>query len=163
MKLSATSSNMKMVPVIGSTSKPSGIGLHLNSIINAMPPGRASTTGVRLSDCLQGIKSTSSISVHKMDNMTRSSISSDMDGQSFVDTRTESHETDTSVAADSFISESLRLIEPISVHLESAHDKRSLSPAETGNAEELNPHSPCKKKSVLVMFLIFHNFILYVW
>ncbi|KAG4379242.1 hypothetical protein GLYMA_17G208500v4 [Glycine max] len=97
--------------------KPSGIGLHLNSIINAIPIDQAATTGVRLSDSSQGMKSTSSIRLQRMENVKRSILSSNVDGRSLVDTRTESHEIDDTVATD------------------------------TGNSEDLNqPPSPCKKK-----------------
>ncbi|KAK7362035.1 hypothetical protein VNO77_04133 [Canavalia gladiata] len=98
-------------PVTGP--KPSGIRLHLNSIINVMPVGRAATAGVRLSDGLQGMKSTSSISLHKVDNMKRSVPQSNTDGRSLVDTRNESHEIDASVATDSFISEFPGTTEPV--------------------------------------------------
>lgn len=167
MNLNATSSKMKMVklsepitslfpqrcsgnfPVTGS--KPSGIGLHLNSIINAMPPGRATTPGMRLSDGLQGMKSTSSISLHKMENMKICLISSNVDGQSSVDTGNESHEIDASIAADSFISESPRLTEHNALYPASVHDKRKLSPTIAGNSEEFNQPSSTKKKSVHVL------------
>lgn len=76
VKLNTTSSNAKMVSV--TVSKPPGIGLHLNSIINAMPPSCASTTGVRLSDGLPGSKS--SISLHIVENVTRSLTPFNMDG-----------------------------------------------------------------------------------
>lgn len=177
MKSNATLSDMKMVklsepitslfpqrgsgnfPVTGS--KPSSIRLvHLNSIAMAMPPGHASTIDVGLSDGLQGMKSTSSMSLHKVENMKRSLISSNMDGQSLVDTRHESHETDASVAADSFISESPSLTEPNALNQARAHDKRRLSSTDARDTEELNQLSPGKKKSVLVnvIFLIVHNF-----
>lgn len=162
MKSNATSSNMKMVPVTGS--KPPGIGLHLNSIINAMPASGASTTAVRLSNGLQGIKSKPTISLHKVENVTQSSILSNIDGQSVIDARNEIHETDASVAADSFISESSILTEPIALYPENAHDKRRLSPTDTENTEEFNHPSTSKKKSVIVIFLIVHNFYyLHVW
>nr|XP_027189568.1 protein tesmin/TSO1-like CXC 2 isoform X2 [Cicer arietinum] len=144
VKSNATSSNMKMVPVTGS--KPPGIGLHLNSIINAMPASGASTTAVRLSNGLQGIKSKPTISLHKVENVTQSSILSNIDGQSVIDARNEIHETDASVAADSFISESSILTEPIALYPENAHDKRRLSPTDTENTEEFNHPSTSKKK-----------------
>ncbi|TKY58156.1 CRC domain-containing protein TSO1 [Spatholobus suberectus] len=133
VKLNASSNKMKMVklsepvtslcPQQGSGNfpltgpKPSGIGLHLNSIINAMPTGQAATTGVRLSDGLQGMKSASSIRLQRMENVKRSILSSNADGQSLVDARNEGHEIDASVATDA------------------------------GNPEDFNqPPSPCKKK-----------------
>ncbi|XP_027333149.1 protein tesmin/TSO1-like CXC 2 [Abrus precatorius] len=135
VKLNATSSEMKTVkpsehisssfpqrgsgnfPVTGP--KPSGIGLHLNSIINAMPTGRATTTSMRLSDGLQGMKPKSSISLYRVENMKRSVLTSNVDGQSLVDIRNESHDIAASVATNSFIS---------------------------GNSEEFNQPSPSKKK-----------------
>ncbi|MCH86448.1 cysteine-rich polycomb-like protein, partial [Trifolium medium] len=142
--MNATSSNMKMVPV--ASSKPPGIGLHLNSIVNAMPPSRASTSGVRLSDGLQGIQSKPSISLHKVESVTRSSVPSNMDGQLFIDTRNESHETDASVVADSFISESPILKESIDLYPANTHDKKRISPTEVENTEESNHRSTSKKK-----------------
>ncbi|RDY11284.1 CRC domain-containing protein TSO1, partial [Mucuna pruriens] len=122
VKLNATLNKMEMVklaepvtslsPQRGSgivpltASKPSGIGLHLNSIINAMPTGQAATTGVRLSDGLQRKKSTSSIRLQRIENVKRSILSSNAGGQSLVDTRNESHEIDASVATDAGNSES---------------------------------------------------------
>ncbi|AES89547.1 transmembrane protein, putative [Medicago truncatula] len=50
-------------------------------------------------------------------------------GQSFIDTRNESHETDASVVADSFTSESLILTETIDVYPANAPYKRKVSPA----------------------------------
>ncbi|GAU15107.1 hypothetical protein TSUD_08450, partial [Trifolium subterraneum] len=144
VKMNATSSNMKMVLVAGS--KPPGIGLHLNSIVNAMPPSRASTSGVRLSDGLQGIQSKPSISLRKVESVTRSSVPSNMDGQSFIDTRNESHETDASVVADSFISESPILKESIDLYPANTHDKKRVSPTEVENTEESNHRSTSKKK-----------------
>lgn len=139
VKLNTTSSNAKMVSV--TVSKPPGIGLHLNSIINAMPPSCASTTGVRLSDGIQGSKS--SISLHIVENVARSSTPSNMDDQSFIDTKNESHETDASVVADSFISESPILTESIDLYPANAPDKRRVRPTD---AEEFNHPSTSRKK-----------------
>jgi hypothetical protein len=140
--MNATSSN---VTVAGS--KPPGIGLHLNSIVNAMP-----TSGVmRLSDGLQGrIQSKPSISLHKVESVTRSSS---------VLSRNESHETHASVvAADSFISESPIMKESIDLYPANTHDKKRVSPAEVEIIEESNHRSTSKKKSVITIFLIVHIF-----
>ncbi|CAI8605939.1 unnamed protein product [Vicia faba] len=144
VKLNATSCDMKMLPV--TASKPPGIGLHLNSIINAVPLSCPSSTGVRLSDGLQGMHSKSSITLHKVENAAKSSIPTDMDGQSFIDTRNKSHETDAPVAADYFISESPIMTESIDLYLENACDKRRVSPADTENTEEFNHPNTSKKK-----------------
>lgn len=156
MKLNATSSQMHFVnpfkPVSSlylqrgipeTGSKPAGIGLHLNSIINGMPPSCASTTGMRSSDVLQGMQSTSSISLNKVENMKKYVISSNMDRQPLVDNRNEIHETDASLAAD-YSSPSLK--EPIALYPASGHDKRKLSPTDAGNSEGLDQHTPGKKK-----------------
>lgn len=82
--------------------KPSGIGLHLNSIINAIPIDQAATTGVRLSDSSQGMKSTSSIRLQRIENVKRSILSSNVDGRSLVNTRTESHEIDDTGNSEDF-------------------------------------------------------------
>ncbi|AES65795.1 hypothetical protein MTR_2g049090 [Medicago truncatula] len=72
-------------------------------------------------------------------------------GQSFIDTRNESHETDASVVADSFTSESLILTKTIDVYPENAPYKRKVSPA---NAEEFNHSSTSRKNLVIMIFLI---------
>ena len=75
--------------------------------------------------------------------------------QSFIDTGNESHETDASVVADSFISESPILTETIDVYSANAPYKRKVSPT---NAEEFNHPSTSRKKLVIMIFLIGHNF-----
>ncbi|KAK7384740.1 hypothetical protein VNO78_30441 [Psophocarpus tetragonolobus] len=106
VKLNATSNNMKTVmpsepvtslcpqqrssgnfPLIGP--KPSGIGLHLNSIIIAIPAGQAATTGVKLPDGSQGMNSTPSIRLQRIANVKRSLLSSNVDGQSPIDIKNE--------------------------------------------------------------------------
>ncbi|MED6209184.1 hypothetical protein PIB30_052336 [Stylosanthes scabra] len=162
MKSSAPPSKIKMVklcePVTSSVfpqkcsgnstvtcPKPSGIGLHLNSIVNAMPPGCGATTGMRSSNNLQGMKS-ASISIHKVENMKGCLILSNIDRQSLVDTGNESQANDSSLAVDSFISGSPSLTEPVALCTESLHDKRKLSPTDDGNIEESKQPSPIKKK-----------------
>lgn len=146
---------MNMLPV--TASKPPGIGLHLNSIINAVPLScPSSSTGVRLSDGLQGMHSKSSITLHKVENVTRSSIPTDMDSQSFIDTRNESHETDASVAADYFISESPIMTESIDIYPENTCDKRRVSPTSIENTEEFNHPNTSKKKSVILVIYKFY-------
>jgi hypothetical protein len=78
-----------------------------------------------------------------------------MDGQSFI-ARNENHETDASVVADSFISESHILEESIGLYPANTHDKKRVSPAEVENIEESNHRSTSKKKSVIMIFLIVH-------
>ena len=53
-------------------SKPSGIGLHLNSIVNAIPMGRGGTASMKLAVDymgIQGIKSASIVSSQSMENI----------------------------------------------------------------------------------------------
>ncbi|KAH1212841.1 hypothetical protein AAZX31_14G113700 [Glycine max] len=82
--------------------KPTGIGLHINRIMNAIPTGQAATMGVRLSDGSQGMKSTSSIRLQRIENVKRSILSSNVDGRSLVNTRTESHEIDDTGNSEDF-------------------------------------------------------------
>ncbi|KAL2318093.1 hypothetical protein Fmac_031969 [Flemingia macrophylla] len=120
VKLDATSNEMKMVklsehatslcPQRGSRDFPltgpkAGTALHLNSVINVMPTGEAATTGVRLPEGLQGMKSTPLIRLQRMDNVKRSILSSNPDRQTLVDTRNESHEVDSSLSTDAGNSE----------------------------------------------------------
>ncbi|KAL4307586.1 hypothetical protein HN51_041958 [Arachis hypogaea] len=125
--------------------KPSGIGLHLNSIVNAMPPGCAATTGIRSSDCLQGKKS-ALISINKVENMKGRLTSSNIDGQSLIDSGNESQANISSLPVDSFISGSHSPTEPVAICPESLHDKRKLSPTGDGYPEESKQPSPSKKK-----------------
>ncbi|MED6217900.1 hypothetical protein PIB30_021855 [Stylosanthes scabra] len=125
--------------------KPSGIGLHLNSIVNAMPPSCGATTGMRSSNNLQGMKS-ASISIHKVENKKGCLILSNIDMQSLVDTGNESQANNSSLAVDSFISGSPSLTEPVALCPESVHDKRKLSPTDDGNLQESKQPSPIKKK-----------------
>ncbi|CAL0323135.1 unnamed protein product [Lupinus luteus] len=154
--LNANSSKMKMAklsePAVSlfreqcsGTANASGIELHLNSSINAMPPGCAATNVMRLVDGIQGMKSISLISSPKTDDVKRSLIASNMDGQSSINTGKESHEIDASKAADSFISESLSIAELTSVNPESVHDKRKLSATDAGNSEKIKRSSRSKK------------------
>ena len=78
-----------------------------------------------------------------------------MRAMKLIDTRNESHETDASVVADSFISESPILTETIDVYSANAPYKRKVSPT---NAEEFNHPSTSRKKLVIMIFLIGHNF-----
>ncbi|KAF7830270.1 protein tesmin/TSO1-like CXC 2 [Senna tora] len=138
-------------PVTGS--KPSGIGLHLNSIVNAMPHGRAALTGMRLAEgCAgsEGVKSLTSLSCP--------TVPSNMDRQSSVDNEDQRHESNASTAAGSFSSECPSSIElpNLLIHTEhpvSVQDERKLSSVGDGNFEESSETSPKKKKSALLYFL----------
>ncbi|ESW33219.1 hypothetical protein PHAVU_001G052500 [Phaseolus vulgaris] len=103
-KLNATSSLYPQqgcgnLPLPGS--KPSGIGLHLNSIVNAMPTNEAATTGVRLPDTSPRMKSTSSERLQRREIIKGSMLSCNVNAESSVDTRTESHEIDATDAGNS--------------------------------------------------------------
>ncbi|XP_020230310.1 protein tesmin/TSO1-like CXC 2 [Cajanus cajan] len=118
VKLNATSNEMKMVklsepvtslcPQRGSGNLPlteTGIGVHSNGFINAMPTGQAATTGVRLSESLQVMKSAPSIRLQRMENVKRSILSSSSGRPSLVETKNESREIVTSVSSDAENSE----------------------------------------------------------
>ncbi|KAI4316303.1 hypothetical protein L6164_024295 [Bauhinia variegata] len=130
-------------PVTGS--KPSGIGLHLNSTVDAMPLGHAAFTH------RQDMKSASSI-CHNVENMYRCLISSNMDGQSSVGIEDERREITASIVSVSATPESASTMDPSNLldyveHTAGIQNKRKLSPKEAGNAEEINQPSPKNKKT----------------
>ncbi|XP_054796275.1 uncharacterized protein LOC129301701 [Prosopis cineraria] len=136
------------------SSKPSGIGLHLNSIVNAMPHGRAAFTGMRLAEgCsgLQGGKSATSLSCRNAEDLKTGLISSNMDEQLSIGNERERHERNASITADPLASDSPSSIEQanLSIHVEhpsSVQDERQLSSLGDGNFEDSNQTSPKKKK-----------------
>ncbi|XP_028779281.1 CRC domain-containing protein TSO1 [Neltuma alba] len=140
------------LPVKGS--KPSGIGLHLNSIVNAMPHGRDAFTGMRLAEGCTGLqdgKSVNLLSCRDAEDFKRGLPSSNMDEQPSVGSECERYETNASITADSLPSEFPSSTEPanLSAHVEhpaSVQDERKLSSVGDGKFEDSNQTSPKKKK-----------------
>ncbi|AES65159.1 hypothetical protein MTR_2g036100 [Medicago truncatula] len=82
-------------------------------------------------------------------------------GQSFIDTRNESHETDASVVADSFTSESLILTETIDVYPETKKTSTDdtyvnmITPTSARHKRGCNcKRSKCTKNTVNVFNLV---------
>ncbi|KAK4277150.1 hypothetical protein QN277_015192 [Acacia crassicarpa] len=135
-------------------SKPSGIGLHLNSIINAMPHGCAAFTGMRLAEgCTgsQGGKSVTLLSCRNAEDLTRGLISSEMDEQPLVGNKCERNERNASICTDSLPSESPSSLEPANLSILVDHparfqEERKSSSIGDGKFEDSNQTSPKKKK-----------------
>ncbi|KAJ7958753.1 Protein tesmin/TSO1-like [Quillaja saponaria] len=138
-------------PLAGS--KRPGIGLHLNSIVNAVPLACATSTSMRLAeDCMsvQSMKPASTMNSH-VQNIQGCSISSNALTEASAGNEDERPETSALIAATSTISESPTTMEPLYLlnHFENPatlHDKRKLSSEHAESFEELNQPSPRKKK-----------------
>ncbi|KAA8521532.1 hypothetical protein F0562_012205 [Nyssa sinensis] len=139
-------------------SKPSGIGLHLNSIVNAMPMGCGATASLKSTEKgylnIKGMKSVSIRGCHLPENTKNSSISSNVIDKVSASTEDGSHETPTSVGATSATSQSPQIVKPLNntVQLElieyrpTPYDKSKSSSARAETVEELNQLNPKKKR-----------------
>ncbi|KAI4337337.1 hypothetical protein L6164_015768 [Bauhinia variegata] len=132
-RTSSRSSELRDLIAYGS--KPSGIGLHLNSIVNAMPLAEG---------CMQKMKSVSSVSWQKVENMNKCLISSNMDGQSSVGAEDERREITATSESPSTMDPS-NYLDHVE-HPADVHYKRKLNPKEAGNFEEMSQSSPKRKK-----------------
>ncbi|XVF34388.1 hypothetical protein REPUB_Repub18cG0055100 [Reevesia pubescens] len=129
-------------------SKPSGIGLHLNSIVNAIPMARAGTASMKLavdSMGIQGIKSASITGCQSMENMESCS-----DAFEKVSAAPEDGMLEAKVCAiaGSAASESLCTMESIECHT-TLKTKRKLSSEDGDSNEVFNQQSPKKKRKQL--------------
>ncbi|KAM1022740.1 hypothetical protein ACFX2I_043634 [Malus domestica] len=107
--------------------KPSGIGLHLNSIVNAVPFVRGATTSIKLADHdigLQVMKSSAVVSHHLSENVR--------------------DDTETSIAASSSITQSPHTVE--FEHLGSPLEERKSDSQNVDSYKELNQSSSQKKR-----------------
>ncbi|XVF47893.1 hypothetical protein PTKIN_Ptkin03bG0146700 [Pterospermum kingtungense] len=128
-------------------SKPSGIGLHLNSIVNAIPKAQGGTANMKLavdSMGIQGIKSASILSCQSAENMESCSdafgkVSASLDG---------TLESKVSTIAGSAASESLCTMESIECHT-TLNTKRKLGSEDGDSNEVFNQESPKKKRKKL--------------
>ncbi|KAJ7966154.1 Protein tesmin/TSO1-like [Quillaja saponaria] len=138
-------------PLAGS--KPSGIALHLNSIVNAVPLARVSSTSTRLAEdymSVQGMKPASTMNCHVLENMKSCLISSNAVGEASASNEDERHDTSALRAATSSTSESPGAVEHsyLLKHIENPetlHDKRKLCSEHAESFEEFNQPSPRKK------------------
>lgn len=142
-------------------SKPSGIGLHLNSIVNAMPHDGAAFTGMKLADTgtdSHGGKSVTIVSCRNAEDLKKDLISSNMDEKISVGNKCERHERNAPIPADSLPPGSPSSIEPthLSIHVEHpayVNDELKLISVGDGRFEGSNQTSPKKKKSVILNLL----------
>ncbi|GMY29335.1 CRC domain-containing protein TSO1-like isoform X2 [Fagus crenata] len=134
-------------------SKPSGIGLHLNSIVNAVPITCASASLKHAEDYMgvQGMKSESVMSCHSLEKMKSCPISSNVVERVLFFAEDGRNKTKASIAASSASSEfphttdSLNLLKPIE-HDATPYDKRKYNSEQADSYEEYNQASPKKKK-----------------
>jgi hypothetical protein len=126
-------------------SKPSGIGLHLNSIVNTLPMG-SGASGPIMSHHLVENK----ISCSKLSNLVeRVSLTA---GDGVLQTKA-------SLATSSTTSESFHNMESFNnlqppEHQVTPHNKRRFSSEHAGNFEDFSPSSPKKKRHVYVIIFI---------
>lgn len=159
--LTATSSNRKLVnlpqPISNSfsprnsgnsplkVSKPSGIGLHLNRIVSAVPITFVS---------VQRLKTESITNCHLTENVKTSSISSNTVEEALAITEVGMQETKTLIAASSSPSESCRGMKPLNnpvllkptKHCANSHDKRKSNSEHSDSFDEFNQPSPRNKR-----------------
>lgn len=131
-------------------SNPSGIGLHLNSIVNAVPKTYGATANMKLEENfigVQGMESASALSRHKLENMKSCLISSNaVDKFTFIP---EDHVGDKSKAlkpASIASSESPHITEP-------PNNKTKRIISEQTNNYEYSRSSPKTKRQVAFHFL----------
>lgn len=129
-----------------SVSKPSGIGLHLNSIVNAASLVRGATT-IKLADRNMGVQvmKSASISVRRCPNLLNMV---EKDSAGAVDWR---NETESSVAASSATTQSPHSME--FEHHGSIHEIRISDSHSIDSYEECNQLSSNKKRSVSCFFI----------
>ncbi|XP_034200791.1 CRC domain-containing protein TSO1-like isoform X3 [Prunus dulcis] len=126
--------------------KPSGIGLHLNSIVNAAPLVRGTTRSIKLADHYIGVqvmKSASVMSSHLPDNVRCRSISLNMVEKDSAGPE-DRDESETSIAASSAAPQS-----PHTVVFEGhgpTHEKRGFDAENVDDYEECKQSSPKKKR-----------------
>ncbi|TYH36343.1 hypothetical protein ES332_D13G257700v1 [Gossypium tomentosum] len=129
-------------------SKPSGIGLHLNSIFNDIPTDQGGTVSMKLAvDSMgtEGIKSASITSCQSMENMENCS-----DAFEKVSTAPQDRtlEAKVSTIEGSAASESLCTMESIECHM-TVNTKRKLSSGDGDINKVFNPQSPKNKRKKL--------------
>ena len=133
-------------------SKLSGIGLHLNSIVNAIPGNRGGTASMKLavdSMGIQGIKSASISNCQSMENMESCSDAFEKVSAAPQDGTLEAK---VCMIAGSAASESLCTMESIECHM-TLNTKRKLSSEDGESNEVFNQQSPKKKRQVFMILL----------
>ncbi|KAF3447151.1 hypothetical protein FNV43_RR12331 [Rhamnella rubrinervis] len=126
--------------------KPSGIGLHLNSIVNAASMGQSATASIKLEDHYMGVKvkQYTSVSIHLIENTKSCSASSNEVDKSSAGDEERWYEAKALIAANSASAES-----PNTVEFENQvapYEKRKLNLQKTDSLEEYDQPSPRKKR-----------------
>ncbi|XP_057960095.1 protein tesmin/TSO1-like CXC 2 [Malania oleifera] len=141
-----------------SVPKPSGIGLHLNSIVNALPMDCSATASMKLAEknylSVQRMNSEVLMSHSLFDDMKGSTISSNGFEKSSTSTEDERHDTEGSIGQSLAASQHPHSMKPLSSSLllkrtelsESSHDKRKSNSEHADNFEEFNQIGPPKKR-----------------
>ncbi|XP_021828730.1 CRC domain-containing protein TSO1-like isoform X2 [Prunus avium] len=126
--------------------KPSGIGLHLNSIVNAAPLVRGTTRSIKLADHYIGVqvmKSASVMSSHLPDNVRSRSISLNMVEKDSAGPE-DRDESETSITASSAVPQSPHTV--VFEHHGPTHEKRGFDAENVDDYEECKQSSPKKKR-----------------
>ncbi|KVH87958.1 CRC domain-containing protein [Cynara cardunculus var. scolymus] len=126
-------------------SKPSGIGLHLNSIVNARPLACPLNVSVKPTDVTYssaGRKKSISITSHMQNNMQCTSFSSNSNLVENVSATSEEYTHETPPSCPSYNNaKSMKIIEH-----EDKFDPGSLNSGQTGRVDELDRSNPKKKR-----------------
>lgn len=128
--------------------KPSGIGLHLNSIVNAASMGHSSIAGIKLEDHFMGVqvKKSTSVRFHLIEN-TKSPLTSSNELEKSLDGDEERlYESKASMAATSAATESPNTVE--FEHQVASDEKGKLNLQKAESLEEYDQPSPKKKRSI---------------
>ncbi|OMO89502.1 hypothetical protein CCACVL1_07791, partial [Corchorus capsularis] len=126
-------------------SKPSGIGLHLNSIVNALPIGRGATACMKLSVDSMGINEIKSASLMSCRLMENKESCSDAFEKVLVAPEDGTLEAKACKVASSAASESHCTVESLDRQI-TLYTKREPSSEHGENNEMLNQESPKKKR-----------------
>lgn len=131
--------------------KPSGIGLHLNSIVNAASMGHSSTAGIKLEDHFMGVqvKKSTSVRFHLKEN-TKSPLTSNVLEKSLDGDEERLYENKASIAANSAATESPNTVE--FEHQVAPDEKGKLSLQKAESLEEYDQPSP-KRKRLICCFI----------
>ncbi|KAM3711469.1 hypothetical protein ACJW31_01G110500 [Castanea mollissima] len=137
-----------------SISKPSSIGLHLNSIVNAVPVTCGATARLKLAEDymgVQGMKSASVMNFHSLEKTKSCLISSNVVEKIAFIAEDARYKIKSSIAASSALCESPHTTEPSNLlkpieYDTTPHDKRKLNSEEVDSNEEYSQVSPKKKR-----------------
>lgn len=171
---SSTPSNRPLTQLVSSSvnseslnvkvSKPSGIGLHLNSIVNGMEAGSGATVSVKSTERgnlnIRGKKLTSMMSCHPSKNLKNCLISSNVVGSNLTsDDNDGKHESYGSNVESVAASLSLNSAKPLNDTVllkpteHTPNNKRKFNSEHTDSTVDYNQSSPQKKRQVFLLSL----------